>query len=92
MSDTISDVPLAGAVYQDLYDATGITVGVSIIIQNKSMDRVWIYIKATVPSASSRDGYLLLGGNDKKADSVTIGAGENGCWGFGSGPVSVRAV
>ncbi len=92
MADTIADIPLTGAAYQDLYDATGITVGVSVIIQNKSMDRVWIQIKATTPTAASRDGYLLLGGNDKTADSVTIAAGESGCWAFGSGPIGVRAA
>lgn len=86
MADTIADVTLNGDVYQDLYTATGISVGDALIIQSKTNDDIYIQVSASQPSADSTDGYLL-----KSIDPpVRVGTGASGCWALGKGPLSVQ--
>ena len=86
-ADTIPDIELTGVDYQDIYAATGITVGTSLIIQNKTTGKVWIQISATQPPANSTDGFLM---EPDVNFFVLIEAGESGCWVFGNGPLGVR--
>ena len=89
MSDTITDVILTGTEYQDLYDATGITVGVSIVIQNKSNTNIYLHKTASKPGALSTDGYILA---PDLRSPVIVDANENGCWAKGVGPINVQTV
>ena len=59
MADTIADVVLGGTAYQDLYDATSIAAGTTLIIQNKSTSKIWLQVKATTPAAASRAGVVV---------------------------------
>lgn len=86
MADTIADVVLTGAAYQDMYAATGISVGDELIIQNKTSGIIYIQVSVAQPGSSSVDGYLV-----RPVDPpVIIGLGASGCWVTGRGPVNVQ--
>ena len=58
MADTLSNVVLPVGVWVDLYDATGLTVGTQIQVQNIGGVTVLLHTGATQPSAA--DGYNIL--------------------------------
>lgn len=86
MADTIPDVPLLGVAYQDLYAATGITVGVDLIIQNKTSEPIRVQIASSAPAADSKDGVVV-----GPRGYITTGTGESGAWAFGEGLISVQS-
>ena len=55
MADTLDNVRLPAGKWVDLYDATGITVGVQITAQNIGATDVLMHTGATAPSGS--DGF-----------------------------------
>lgn len=87
MANTIPDIRLSGTGYQNLYDLTGITVGTSIVIQNKQSVAVYVQIAPNMPNSASRDGYLLIGN-----ESCIIQGTISGVWAFGTSKISVQVV
>lgn len=84
MTATISDVVLSGVVYQNVYSATGIVVGTSLVLQNKSASTVYLQISTTSPDSSSRAGYHLYAGQE-----AYITNASEGLWAFGTGKIHV---
>lgn len=84
---TIPDVPLAKAGYKDLYEATGIPVGTSVTIQNKSIAPVFLQNTDTQPTANSMDGFLL-----GSMEMISLTGTITGLWAIGDGRVSVEVI
>lgn len=84
MADSIPDINLNGA-WQNIYALSGISVGTSISIQNKSSRHTLVFIKATTPTGDV--GYSLA-----PLESITIDSGESGCWLKGNGYVFVQVA
>lgn len=84
---TLPDVNLLGTAYQNLYAATGITVGTSVTVQNKSSYPVYLQNLAATPDSSSKNGLLLM-----PYDVVPVTGTIVGLWAFGSGPVTVEII
>lgn len=85
--DTLPDIVLDGSDCQDAYALSGIAVGVSIIVQNKSSDNVQMLVKATKPLHPTKEGILI-----PPLQSVTLVALQSGCWLCGFGRVNVRVA
>ena len=91
MADTIDDVVLTGTAYQDIYAATGISVGTALILQNKSKNLILVQISASQPSTDSENGFIMLPYTEGRVDSIAqVDAGETGCWAIGTGPLGVQ--
>lgn len=88
MADTISDVVLNGEEYQDIYTATGISVGTAIRIQNKSIKDIQVVNSLTKPDKDFK-GFLVVA--DPRF-TLNIPAGEDGVWCFGLGPIGVEDI
>lgn len=84
---TIPDVILTGTAYQNVYTATGIVVGTSVTVQNKSSTPVWLQNIALIPDSSSTNGWVLL-----PFDSIIVDGAIAGLWAFGHGPVGVEVI
>ncbi len=56
---TLPDVILSNSAYIDIYAATGIPVGTSLIVQNKGSSGYYLQLKETQPSATNSDGNIL---------------------------------
>lgn len=84
---TIPDVLLTGTAYQNVYAATGIVVGTSVTVQNKSTEPVWLQNVSSQPSSSSRYGFVLKG-----LESVDVTGSIVGLWAFGEGPIMVEVI
>lgn len=79
MTDTINDVILSGAVYQDVYSATSIVIGTPLVVQNKSSTNlIYLQISATAPSASDQDGKILYPGKEFFVSGATTGLWAKG--------------
>lgn len=85
MADTIADVLIPTGSYVDIYTATGIIVGTSIVIQNKSLQPIWVQEGAAQPSGTSFDGVVV-----ERFKSVIVTAGATGVWVKGEGKISVQ--
>lgn len=85
MANSIPDTVLTGG-WTDCYAATSIPIGTSITIQNKSSSIVLLYISATIPT-SQTDGKAI-----QLLETVTIEAGEAGCWCKGNGPIHIQSA
>lgn len=75
MSDTLANVTLPAGTPVDLYDATGLTVGEQICVQNNSTGDVRVYSGATSPDIATAGSVLLRPGITAKND-----AGDAGAW------------
>lgn len=84
MSVTINDLILTGVVYQDVYASSGIVIGTPLVIQNKSASAVWLQIASSLPSNSSREGFVIFPGN-----SVSVENAAEGLYAFGTGRLHV---
>lgn len=74
-------------VWVNAYAISGITVGQSITIQNKTNYGLLIQYGDSQPPASSTSGYLILGGND---ELFTVPSAQAGVWVKGWGNVSIQ--
>ena len=86
MANSIPDITINTA-WKNVYTASGIAVGTAIIVQNKSSNPINLYISASTPP-SANIGYAL-----KSLESVSVDAGESGCWvsiPSGSGMINVQ--
>lgn len=84
---TIPDVTLTGTAYQNLYTSTGIVVGTSVTVQNKTGGPLYLQNIAAQPSSSSKAGLVLLA-NEMIAVTGTI----VGLWAKGTGTVAVEVI
>ncbi len=87
MADTLPNIVLTKAAYVDLYDESGIAVGTSLLIQNKSGNTVIVQEQAAQPAATSEDGIYI-----DPVKSVTVTDTPNGVWAIGTGEISVQEV
>lgn len=85
MADSIADIVLTGADWQDGYALSSIAVGTSVQIQNKTSGRVFVFFKATKPAVAFDQGFVL-----DSYDIYTVPASVTGLWLYGDGPVHVR--
>ena len=77
MADTLPNVPLAAGVWTDLYAATGITVGTSILIQNLGSNPIYIHAGPDVPVAPiGPDGFKKLPPGREAVNE----SGDTGAW------------
>jgi hypothetical protein len=89
MADTITDVTLTGDEFQDIYNATSITVGTSIAIQNKTTSMLLVQLQADQPEDDSTDGILI---DDDVSVPYIVDSNENGCWVKGVGPINIQEL
>lgn len=73
MAITIPDITIQNTVYADVYAATGIAVGTSVVIQNKGNYSVYLQTTTSAPSDSSADGVLV-----SPLEIFIVDAGESG--------------
>jgi hypothetical protein len=62
MANTLPDVVLQSGVYIDVYAATGISPGTSLVLNNKSAATVLVQVRASQPPSTSSDGWPLRAG------------------------------
>lgn len=86
MANDIPDIILNGT-WQNIYTLSGIAVGASLSIQNKSSQTVNVWIGANAPASNFVGGY-----NIPSLSSVMINTGESGYWALGHGPILVQAL
>lgn len=86
MADTLPNITLPKGVWVDLYDESGITVGVQIVVQSLSSGSVRLSSMAAEPSGA--DGFQLL----NEGIEATNGDGDLGAWAMSmvGGAVNVR--
>lgn len=84
---TLPDVVLTGTAYQNLYTATGITVGTAVTIQNKSSSVVHLQNIGTQPSAGSVYGFVLL-----PNEFIPVTGTIAGLWAKGLGAIAVEVI
>lgn len=87
MADSVDDIVLTGADWQDAYALSSIAVGTTVVIQNKTSGYVYLYIKATKPTSEFDNGYALNSG-----EALTLPASLTGIWLYGEGPVHIRSL
>lgn len=85
MADTLLDVPLPAKTAVDLYDATAITVGVQINVQNNSTGDVRLFAGATAPTLGVSGSTLLRPGIMATNDD-----GDAGAWAWSLIATSVQ--
>jgi hypothetical protein len=73
MATTIPDITVQNTAYTNVYTATGIAVGTSVVLQNKGNFSVFLQTTATLPSATSEDGVVV-----SPLEILTVDAGEAG--------------
>lgn len=73
MAATIPDITIQNTAYTNVYTATGITVGTSVIVQNKGNAPVFLQTTAAIPLATNEDGVVL-----SRLEILTVDAGELG--------------
>lgn len=56
---SLPDVILTGTAYQSLNVATGLVAGTPLVVQNKGSHDIRVVIAASLPSASSENGWLV---------------------------------
>lgn len=88
MATTIPDIVVSSTSYTNIYTATSISVGTSVIIQNKGGYAVFLQTVSSIPSASSQDGVILL-----PMEMLVVDSGESGLFArafFGSSKLSIQ--
>lgn len=79
MADTIPNITVGSTSWIDVYDATGIAVGTSVLITNNSEPYLLIQEQAASPSASNNDG-KLMGNIFRGGHQATVTNTPNGLW------------
>lgn len=90
MAVTLPDITIQNTAYINVYTATGITVGTSVIVQNKGTFSVYLQTTATTPSADSENGVIL-----SPLEILIVDAGEAGLFAkatFFSAKLSVQPI
>ena len=87
MADSVVDITLTGADWQDAYALSSIAVGTTVVVQNKTSGFVSLFIKATKPTADFSAGYSLASG-----EAITLPSSLTGIWLYGDGPVHIRSL
>jgi hypothetical protein len=90
MAATLPNVPLAAGTWVDLYDATGITPGTKISVDNIGSSTIRLNTKATSPLVT--DGYNELSPNDVDFENI---ASDPALWAFSpviDGLINVRVA
>lgn len=59
MADTIADVPVSNTTYTDLNTVTGIAVGTSLILTNKSSSVIRVQLAVSKPADNSEAGEII---------------------------------
>lgn len=85
MANTINDVVLTLSAYVNVYTATSITVGKTVILQNKGNVPVIVQVKGSTPAANDRNGFVVL-----PNQSVVIDKTPAGIFALGDGPINVQ--
>ena len=89
MADTLANTPLDAGVWVDLYDATGITIGLQVVVFNLGTSTILIHTGLTQPSKT--DGFVPIA----PGMSLTNSSGNSGAWAhsvFKRGLVNVGVV
>lgn len=84
---TIPDIELNAASYTEIYAATGITAGASIMVQNKARGHVYIQYNDSKPADQNSDGFIIV-----ELGVWTVPAGNQKIWMKGPGFVAVDIV
>lgn len=79
MSDTLPDIQISNTEYSDINTLTGLAVGTSLAISNKSTSPILLQISSTKPADDSTDGELLSI-NPYSTSVKVITSGENTVW------------
>lgn len=87
MSNTIPDIILDNASYQNINTLSGIAVGTKVILQFKGSGSIRLQLKPTQPIVNSMDGVQL-----NTLEFYVVDAGESTIWARGTGRLSVQAV
>lgn len=84
--DTLQNVVLEKGVWTDLYSATGLTVGVQIIVQNLTTSHVRLHTSAAQPTGDY--GFKTVPPYEEAINET----GDSGAWAFSTtgGAVHVR--
>jgi hypothetical protein len=86
VANDIPDITLNGT-WQDVYSLSGIAVGTSLSVQNKTAQIISLWIGPTAPATSFNGGMELA-----VLASSMITAGESGYWVKGVGSVFVQVL
>lgn len=86
MTDTIPSIRLTGEDWEDVSALSGIAAGTALYIQSQSSTIIQIAISATKPDKTFKGMYIP----NSPSFPVTITAGENKVWLYGTGPVNVQ--
>lgn len=84
---TLLDVILVGQNYQNLYAATGIVIGTSVTVQNKTSSVVYLQNIGPQPSDVSSAGFTLL-----PNEMISVTGSILGLWAKGKGAVAVEVI
>lgn len=90
MAETLNDVDMDGT-WLDIYTITGLTIGTSLVIKNKSSSTPLIQVTIAQPTQSSMSGWDLSvtePGSWTTVRNIPVG---NKVWVKGSGPLFVQA-
>lgn len=74
MTDTIANTILAAGTWVDLYDATGISTGTQVVVQNLGTSTICLNTGLAEPTTAS--GFQLL----KTGESLQNTTGATGAW------------
>lgn len=86
MADTLPDVTLSAG-WNDLYQATGIAAGTSLVLKNKSSTPILIVIAPVSPSPNFTGGWDISVSDWATVSGVTAGSKV---WAKGSGRILVQ--
>lgn len=84
---TIPDIKLDNVSYTEMYAATGISPGTSIMVQNKTRGHVYIQYNDEKPVDLNNDGFIIL-----EMGVWTVPAGNQKVWMKGQGFVAVGVL
>lgn len=74
MADSIADIAVTSDDWVDVSALTGILVGSEMIIQNKGIAHLLVWIGATKPTAASTDGPIIYDfPNEPSVASIAVG-------------------
>lgn len=82
---TIADVQLDPKSYIEIYNATSITPGTQILVQNKSRGLVYVQNKDEQPPSTSSDGFIIA-----ELDLWVVPTGTMKAWFRGDGAIAVE--
>ena len=92
MSDTLQNIPLPAGQWVNLYDESGITVGIAISVGNIGTSDIHLTVRVTEPPVGF-DAYEIL--QRKPAVPYRNSPGDVGAWAFSpnqDGKVNVRVA